>query len=420
VITVERILEHAARLVPTADGAALTVCSDAGSSCVAACGTMSPYVGTRSHVTGALAERALAEGRAVCAELAGDPLHATVAAVPLLWGSHRLGVLTIALPGRGVVEQTDVEQMQELGGLVAPALAVALTRAAEVGTDGSASAASAAAVLAIESRARAPDPWPSPTGAGRSGIIHPEAGFAVRRRIERTAARSHFAVWYQPIIHLHDGELIGVEALTRFHGPPGPEQWFRDAQRFGLGVELELACCHRALEELDVIAQGAFISINVGPETIQSPRLRSWLRTVDVSRVVLELTEHHRVEDYSRLRSSLARLRNRGLRLAVDDVGAGFSNLRHILELSPEVVKLDRAFTRDIDIDGNRRALARALVAFAEETGADVIAEGIETEEQLGVLRKLNVLYGQGYFLGAPAPVASRPTEARPTLTRIR
>jgi EAL domain-containing protein (putative c-di-GMP-specific phosphodiesterase class I) len=119
----------------------------------------------------------------------------------------------------------------------------------------------------------------------------------------------------------------------------------------------------------------------------------------------LEITEHEAIDDYATLADALAPLRERGLRVAVDDVGAGYASLRHALQLAPDMVKMDISLTRDIDRDAGRRALATALISFAAETDMTIVAEGIETAGELHALRELGVKYGQGFYLARPAPL---------------
>ena len=126
------------------------------------------------------------------------------------------------------------------------------------------------------------------------------------------------------------------------------------------------------------------------------------------ARVVVELTEHHVIEDYDLVIGTMNDLRVRGARLAVDDTGAGFASLKHILKLAPDVIKLDLHLVRDIDSDPAKRALTAALVRFAADIGALVTAEGIESSAELDTLRDLGVEYGQGYYLGRPGPIASQ------------
>ena len=230
------------------------------------------------------------------------------------------------------------------------------------------------------------------------------------RRIRGALDSRSLTMWYQPIADLETGAVLGVEALARFVCEPQrtPDIWFAEAADVGLGVELELAAVAAAISSIDAITEGAYLSLNVSPETALSPDLAAVLRGAPAGRLVLEITEHAAVEDYDLLNRRLVELRAAGMRLAVDDAGAGFSSLQHILRLRPDIIKLDMTLTRDVDADPVRRALAAALVSFAAELRADVVAEGIETSAERDTLRTLGVRCGQGYHLGRPAPL-SRP-----------
>src|SRR5207245_1819272 len=166
-----------------------------------------------------------------------------------------------------------------------------------------------------------------------------------------------------------------------------PDVIFDEALAVGLGVELELAALETGLSALGHLPTGCYLSLNVSPTTVLSPRLADVLNGADSARIVLELTEHAEVADYDVLTRALETLRRGGVRLAVDDAGAGFASLRHIVRLSPDFIKLDVSLTRGIDIDPVRQSLAAALVSFAHDTGPVVVAEGIETEGELDAPR---------------------------------
>jgi EAL domain-containing protein (putative c-di-GMP-specific phosphodiesterase class I) len=226
---------------------------------------------------------------------------------------------------------------------------------------------------------------------------------AVRQSVEAILAGGRFTVRCQPIVRLDTGAVVGAEALTRFpHTQRPADAWFNDADRVGLGSQLQLAVIEKAVALVGLLPDEAFLTFNVGPEVLSSPELLDMLDLVDPERVIIELTEHVRIDDYDRLLDSLSRIRERGARLAVDDTGAGFSSLGHILHLHPELIKLDCQFTRGIDVDPARRSLAHALVSFAHDIGAEVVSEGIETAAELDTVRELGVPYGQGYFLSRP------------------
>ena len=228
-------------------------------------------------------------------------------------------------------------------------------------------------------------------------------------RINRVMEGKGRSMVYQPIVELDGHRVIGMEALARFSdgGAPWPiPQWFAEADAVGMGTELELACNRAALADLAVIPADRYVSINASYRTAESDGLLELLDAVDASRVVIEITEHEAVEEYDRLTQALQRVRERGARVAIDDAGAGFASLRHILLIDPEIIKLDVSLTSGIDSDARRRALATALITFAEEMDIAVVAEGIENDLEHAALRALGVRFGQGYFLGRPEPLS--------------
>jgi EAL domain-containing protein (putative c-di-GMP-specific phosphodiesterase class I) len=228
-----------------------------------------------------------------------------------------------------------------------------------------------------------------------------------RQRIEKVLGGDGLRLVFQPVFDLQTGAVVGAEALSRFDPDDGmtPDRWFDSAWRVGLGLELELAAARAALDHLDRIPVDLYLSINVSPGTAISPRLVELAERFAAHRIVLEITEHARVADYEALNETLQPLRRNGLRLAVDDAGAGFASLRHILRLGPDLIKLDRSITAGIDSESASRALASALTSFAAEIGASMTAEGIETESEMEALRAMGVPQGQGYFLARPGPL---------------
>jgi EAL domain-containing protein (putative c-di-GMP-specific phosphodiesterase class I) len=233
-----------------------------------------------------------------------------------------------------------------------------------------------------------------------------------RARIRSVMARDDMDIAFQPIVELATREIVGYEALARFAPAPerGPALWFAEAHEVGLGAELEMWAVRKACERSRDLPDGVFMAVNVSPRTAERSDLLALLGGCRVDDVVLEVTEHARVDDYPRFRHALEEVRDAGARLAVDDAGAGFASLRHILELDAELIKLDGSLTKSLEADPRRRSLASALIEFGRESGASVLAEHIESELQLIELRRLGVRYGQGFHLGRPAPVpASAP-----------
>jgi EAL domain-containing protein (putative c-di-GMP-specific phosphodiesterase class I) len=216
-----------------------------------------------------------------------------------------------------------------------------------------------------------------------------------------TTMQMHF----QPIVDLETLEVLGHEALARF--PTGsPERWFELAHQVGLGVELELAAIAKALTAMPALP--GFMSVNASPVTLLSPELFELLDDVDATRVVVELTEHTRVDSYEEYELALDRLRRRGVRVAVDDAGAGHSSMRHIIYMAPEIIKLDRSLTIGIEHDPVRQSFTKAIVSFASSLGALIVAEGIDQEGEVGVLADIGVLAGQGWIFAKAAPLAER------------
>lgn len=227
------------------------------------------------------------------------------------------------------------------------------------------------------------------------------------RRVRGVLDSGGVTIVYQPVYRLSEHRIVGFEALSRFTAPPvrAPDVWFKEAAQVGLGEALEMAAIKAALDGLARLPADVYLTINISPDNVTNGALARLLAKRAIDRVVLEVTEHVPIADYAQFEAALAPLRRRGLRLAVDDAGAGYASFRHIINLQPDFIKLDMSITRDIDTDRTRRALAAALIRFAEETGSRIIAEGVETESELAVLRKLGVDKAQGYLLGRPAPI---------------
>ncbi len=230
----------------------------------------------------------------------------------------------------------------------------------------------------------------------------------IRARIARIVEQDDVTMVYQPIYRLAGCRVVGVEALARFPDAASrpPDTWFAEAASVGLGTDLELAATRAALRGMPYLPGDMSVAINVSPETILSGRLEEALHGVPAGRIVLEVTEHAIVADYVGLLQALKPLRKHA-RIAVDDAGAGYSGLRHILDIRPDIIKLDTSLTRGIDADPARFALATALLTFADQLGSEIVAEGIETAAELEALRSLGVGCGQGYFLSRPMPIAA-------------
>jgi EAL domain-containing protein (putative c-di-GMP-specific phosphodiesterase class I) len=186
-----------------------------------------------------------------------------------------------------------------------------------------------------------------------------------QQRIKTVIEKQQFSTVYQPIWRLDNVRPIGFESLSRFAAAPtrSPEKWFAEAAEAGLGTPLELAAARLGLSALESLPSDIYVAVNVSPQTILSGDLRHAL-------------------------------------------GAGYSSLQHILQIRPDLIKLDITLTHNINLDPARKALASALVVFARETGSRLIAEGVETASELSALRDIGIAEVQGYFLGRPTPFA--------------
>lgn len=232
-----------------------------------------------------------------------------------------------------------------------------------------------------------------------------------RERIESVLGDPEsVTVLFQPIVELEGRRVVGFEALSRFGLQPerSPDRWFAEADEVGLGVDLDLMAIGRALSQLPSMPSEMKLFLNAAPRTALT---RAFLELISLARpdqVVVELSERAPVDDYEVLNSTLQDMRDRGLSIAVDDAGAGFASLKHILALKPDIIKLDLSLTHDISEDPSKRALAVALSAFAREIGASIVAEGIETAQELELLTSLGFALGQGFLLGRPGHLGEK------------
>jgi EAL domain-containing protein (putative c-di-GMP-specific phosphodiesterase class I) len=225
-------------------------------------------------------------------------------------------------------------------------------------------------------------------------------------RVGEALERQQPSIAFQPVISLADMQIYGMECLARFDMNPyrAPNLWFADANSIGYGATLELQAIRNAIDDLRTLhlPENLSVWLNVSAATILGGQVRAQLGDLSLSRVVLELTEHEHVADYQALAHALAPMRAAGARVAIDDAGAGYSSMSHILNIEPEIIKLDLSLTRQIDADRKRCALAAALIEFARQTNAMVVAEGVESAAELAELKRIGVHLAQGYFLCEP------------------
>lgn len=234
-----------------------------------------------------------------------------------------------------------------------------------------------------------------------------EEDAAGRERILAIIRDESFDFVFQPIVDLRSGHPHAFEALVRFSGPPyrPPGYWLGGAAKAGLALELELALVRKALRSLARVPAQIALAINVSPPTAMSDELEALCLAADPARIVLEITEHSRVDEYGPLHERIRELRRVGIRFAIDDAGAGFSSLRHVLRLEPDLIKLDDSITRNLDSLPGNQNLFSAMLTFARGTSAALIAEGVETEAELDTLKRIGIPLAQGHCLGRPGPL---------------
>jgi EAL domain-containing protein (putative c-di-GMP-specific phosphodiesterase class I) len=207
----------------------------------------------------------------------------------------------------------------------------------------------------------------------------------------------------QPVIDLKTGRCTSFEALSRFPAGLGsPEVVFRDAEQSGLRFEVEQLAVRRAHAMLPLVGTDQRIAINVSPD-VGLDLVALVPEDLPLHQLILEVTEHAAVEAYEAFREHLRPLRARGLRLSVDDAGAGFASLRHVVELQPDIIKVDRSLVSGINSDAARRSAFMTFVLLAAEIGAVVVAEGVETQAELETVARLGADAAQGYLLGRPS-----------------
>ncbi|MCD5407035.1 MAG: EAL and GGDEF domain-containing protein [Desulfotomaculum sp.] len=225
--------------------------------------------------------------------------------------------------------------------------------------------------------------------------------------------QSNFRIVYQPLVNLSNGEIIGYEALTR--GPAGsvlesPGMLFPLAEKAGLLYPLEKVTREKALTEMHRLNQGEMLFLNINPTILNDPSFSSG-RTKEIlqktqrmpQHVVFEITERTAITNFSAFRKALEHYRRQGFKVAIDDVGAGYSSLQSVAELKPDFIKIDRSLIANIHLDSTKQALLETFVVFSRKINSALIAEGIETREELKSVIRLGVNTAQGFYIARPA-----------------
>ena len=408
-VRLRRVVDEVLVLVPHADGAAVELLGDDGwTTTVSAGGTLIEVVGTRVAARGTLSALAIQTATLLRShDTANDPRVdtetcrrlgvASMLCVPLLRGDHAVGVIKVTSTQAGMFTQGDVEVLSAVAGFLAVVVR-AVTNLGRLTADllpGAGERADRASVTTFVLDVLTP---------------HLAEDLAVRARVREFLDHGQIGIVFQPVLDLATDTVAGQEALARFPDGRSPTIWFEEANRAGLGIELELLAVAAAMQTVPKDFAG-FLAVNVSPAVLVSAALRTLLEAKPENLdLVLEMTEHEAVADHETTRAGIAWLRARGLRVALDDVGSGAAGLRQLIDLRPDIIKIDRSLVSRIDADQSRHGLAVALTQLAASMGWSVVAEGIERTEELAVCRRIGIQYGQGYLLGRPAPLSAAQT----------
>lgn len=416
----QRVTERTLELMTPAFGVMVGLADEDGITYVAGAGNQVDLVGTRVAMGQSLSGLSIRTSQVLRSDDTEEDARVDLEAcrrhfvrslvcVPLQRDGHSVGVLAVNAPEPNVFRDEDVMTLTQLAAFITVAISSAFDLyqvSAELVT------------LGLDGREEDIADHEPVNAAQRyvMSVLTPDGASRLdaRARIEPVLLDPELlSIVLQPMADLDTGQVFAVEALSRFAPEPvrPPDTWFAEAHRCDLGVALEVLAVSRAIALLDRLPEHVAMTINVGPTAVRSPLFLEAIADAPRHRLILELTEHTVVDDYPGLVASLRSLRRSGLRVAIDDTGSGYSSLAHILKIAPDFIKLDRELTSGIDLDPVRRALAMALVAFAADTGAQIVAEGVETADELSELRRLGVPFGQGYHLGHPVPLAELLTQ---------
>jgi EAL domain-containing protein (putative c-di-GMP-specific phosphodiesterase class I)/FixJ family two-component response regulator len=240
------------------------------------------------------------------------------------------------------------------------------------------------------------------------GFLEPAARESAANRIQGVLHDESINQAYQAVFNLRDLSIVGYEGLSRFPTAEfgSPDRWFADAFKVGRGIDLEWMAATKMLSFLNSSPPTTFLALNMSPATIAHMNEADLCPPELCPRVVIEVTEHVPIEDYATIESAMKPMRANGARLAADDIGSGYAGFRHLLQLRPEIIKLDISLIRGIHVNRGQRALASALLTFAQDIGATVIAEGVELQEEMETIKEIGIPWAQGYYLGRPTIAA--------------
>jgi EAL domain-containing protein (putative c-di-GMP-specific phosphodiesterase class I) len=249
--------------------------------------------------------------------------------------------------------------------------------------------------------------FPQPMNAMPPQLVERLDSLRSLSRISALLEKQMLMTAFQPIYGLDSKTVVGVEALSRFVSDDGAgaELWFAEAAAVGLGANLEFSALGSAASAAANLPAHLYVAMNISPTSCLDPRLPELFDHIElpIDRIVLELTDGIPDEQYSHFISAITPLRDHGLRIAIDDSHSSAGTLSRMLHLRPDFIKLGRSVISGVDRDASQRAVAACMVDFGTQLGTVLVAEGVETAEELRVLTELGFSAGQGYLLGRPS-----------------
>jgi EAL domain-containing protein (putative c-di-GMP-specific phosphodiesterase class I) len=405
-----RVAEQACAFVPNADGAAINLlrATDNAYVTVSASRVLAPAMGYVVAKDGSMQGVAARERHPILIRDArvDRRLSKSVRAsnrqwgtrswaiIPLIYNETVIGSLMLAATGAGAFTDTDIEPMVAISNFVSTLIGSQFelsTLLTDVITDG-------------------PDRGQGAfTARFVASVMMPEAVEAERQQSRLDVLLDQpdmLGAAFQPIVRLASRTPIAYEGLARFPASMGltPAQWFSTARRLGRGLDLECAALRVVSAAAHRIPDDCPVSVNLSPTAILEPSVQDFLAAQD-RQLIVEITEHEPFPED--LGAELTPLRERGIQVAVDDAGAGYASFIQLLRLRPDIIKIDGELIAGIDRDPAKRAIATALTSLAAELNATLIAEAVETAEQLETLMRLGIQYGQGFHLGRPQPASA-------------
>ncbi|UXA17012.1 EAL domain-containing protein [Mycobacterium sp. SMC-4] len=400
-----RIAEQACAFTQNADGAAVTLlrASDNAYVTISACGVLSTAVGfvvpketsfqgmAAKEKRPKLIDDALADQRLSPLVRAMNKQWGTRswAAIPLEYNDCDIGSLLLAAKESGAFTDADVE----------PMLAISEFISALIGASAQISTLLTQVLTDSDERGQR-----ALTARFVASVMLPEAAEVEGLQAELNgllAAADVPSVVFQPIVHLATGRPIAYEGLSRFPVTSAltPKQWFTTARRLGQGVAFEHAAVRAVLAAACHIPDGYPVAVNLSPSAVRDHSIQELLIS-QVRPLIVEITEHEPFPES--LTADLAPLRSSGASVAIDDAGAGYASFTQLMRLRPDIIKIDGELIEGIDQDPVKRAFVTALNALGAELGATVVAEAVETTDELETLTRLGIEYGQGFLLGCP------------------